>query len=186
MVSCLGVMVKSGRIRYAWLHALITSLGTFEALDMNTAATLYETDFYGWIQAQADTLRARKFSELDLDNLLEEIESMGRSEKRSLTSALVLLLMHLLKWHFQPQRRSKSWIFSIREQQRMVRKILKENPSLKHTLAEVFSDAYVDALFMAEHDTKTSRYDFPQQCPWTFDEAIDFPTPDAHTFSPDE
>jgi len=170
MVSCLHAVVKSRPIRYAAYYT--TPLGMLEAIcmNMNTAASLYETDFYGWIQNQANTLRARKFSELDIDNLLEEIETMGRSEKRSLKSSLSLLLMHLLKWHFQPQRRSKSWIFSIREQQRMVCKVLKENPSLKHTLPEVFADAYADALFMAEHDTKTSRYEFPQQCPWTFDE----------------
>jgi len=184
MVSCLHAVVKSRPIRYAAYYT--TPLGMLEAIcmNMNTATTLYETDFYGWIQNQANTLRARKFSELDIDNLLEEIETMGRSEKRSLKSSLSLLLMHLLKWHFQPQRRSKSWIFSIREQQRMVCKVLKENPSLKHTLPEVFADAYADALFMAEHDTKTSRYEFPQQCPWTFDEAVEFQTPDIHTFSP--
>jgi len=146
---------------------------------MSTAASLYETDFYGWLQNQANTLRAGNFSGLDLDNLIEEIETMGRSEKRSLKSSLSLLLMHLVKWHFQPQKRSKSWIFSIREQQRMVRRVLAENPSLKHGLPDLLADAWDDALFMAENDTHTSRYDFPQRCPWTVDEALDFVLPDT-------
>jgi len=136
---------------------------------MNTATTLYDTDFYGWIQNQAEILRARKFSKLDIDNLLEEIETMGRSEKRSLTSALTVLLMHLLKWQYQPLLRSRSWTLSIKNQRREVLKIVKDSPSLKAFLATAIESAWEDALSDAETETGIEQSRFPPQCPWSFD-----------------
>lgn len=94
-------------------------------------STLYETDFYAWTQQQAAYLRQGKFELLDLENLSEEIESLGRQEKRELRSHLEVLLAHLLKGHYQPEQRSKSWIYTIREQRRRIERHLKENPSLK-------------------------------------------------------
>jgi len=139
-----------------------------------TATTpLYEADFYGWIQTQAAMLRAKNFVALDLENLVEEIESMGKSEKRELESRLEVLLMHLLKWRYQPERRSTSWELTIEEQRRRLALHLAENPSLKSKIADVFPVAYELAVFSATKETKLHRSVFPTQCPWTFEQATD-------------
>jgi len=141
---------------------------------MNTASSrLYDTDFYGWIQQQANTLRAGNFAALDLDNLLEEIESMGKSEKRELESRMELLLMHLLKWWFQPERRSASWEATIIEQRKRVAKHLRENPSLKNVLADTYEEAYDYAVLAAVKETDMDKTTFPAECPWTFEQAMD-------------
>jgi len=141
---------------------------------MSTAnLQMYETDFYGWTQNQATTLRAKNFAALDLDNLIEEIESMGRSEKRELESRLELLLMHLLKWQYQSNFRSKSWQLTIKEQRKRVAKHLKDNPSLKGFLAEMYREVYDYAVLEAAKETGMDETVFPQQCPWTFEQAMD-------------
>jgi len=140
---------------------------------MNTA-TLYESDFYGWTQRQADLIRAGNITQLDMGNLLEEIESMGRSEKRELDNRLSVLLAHLLKWQFQSEKRSRSWVLTIKEQQKMVERVIRENPSLKPKVPEILEDAYASALFMVERETGLLRYDLPQKCPWSLDEALGF------------
>jgi len=137
------------------------------------AARLYDTDFYKWTQSQADTLRTGNFAGLDVNNLIEEIESMGRGEKRELTSRLELLLMHLLKWQYQPNFRSKSWQLTIKEQRRRVDEHLSENPSLKGLLAEVYEKTYRFALLEAAKETGMEESMFPEQCPWTFTQAMD-------------
>lgn len=98
----------------------------------------YGNDFYSWTQQQAALLKSGQFSELDLANLIEEIESLGRSEKRELESRLTVLLLHLLKWQYQPVRRSRSWELSIDEQRVKFLRVLKDNPGLKSQLDEVF------------------------------------------------
>jgi len=141
---------------------------------MNTAAAqLYETDFYGWIQRQADALHLRDFAALDLDNLIEEIESMGRSEKRELESRIELLLMHLLKWVYQPMHRSNSWQATIKEQRRRVADHLGENPSLKSALSETYKKTYRYAVLGAIKETGIGEAAFPSECPWTFAQAMD-------------
>jgi len=140
---------------------------------MNTAkAQIYETDFYGWIQNQVNTLRARNFEHLDLGNLIEEIESMGKGLQRALESRLEILLMHLLKWQFQPRLRSPSWKFTIKEQRRRIEKLLKKNPSLSSALAEAFIDAYEFAIPAASAETGYDESIFPTQCPWTFEQVM--------------
>ncbi|HUX19488.1 MAG TPA: DUF29 domain-containing protein [Acidithiobacillus sp.] len=91
-------------------------------------AGLYEQDFFAWVQDQAEALRAQQAGALDWENLLEEIESMGRSERNALESRLSLLLTLLMKWQWQPEKRSKSWMQTIREQRKAIRKILKRVP----------------------------------------------------------
>jgi len=141
---------------------------------MNTAtAQLYDTDFYGWIQSQADTLRSRNLANLDFDHLIEEIESMGKSQKRALTSRLEGLLMHLLKWQYQPDFRGKSWQFTIEEQRIRIVAHLKENPSLKGKLPACVDEAYTHARRLAARETGMDTSTFPAQCPWTFDELMD-------------
>jgi len=152
---------------------------------MNTAtARLYETDFYGWIQHQAGVLRAGNFASLDLDNLIEEIESMGKSHKRALESRLEVLLVHLLKWRFQPRLRTPSWEYTINEQRDRLADHLAENPSLTPKIPEAQAKAYRYAVKGASQETGLERSTFPEQCPWAFDEimAADF-WPEAETAS---
>ena len=111
---------------------------------------VYDRDFYGWTQEQAALLRAGQLAELDVEHLIEEIESMGRSERRQMTNRFELLLMHLLKWHYQPDRREidgKSWLRTIREQRRKIPKLIRDNPSLKSLLDECVKDAYEAAHY---------------------------------------
>jgi len=141
---------------------------------MNTAtAQLYESDFYGWLQHQADTLRIGNFANLDVEHLIEEIDSMGRSHHRALESRLEILLMHLLKWRFQPKMRTPSWRATIHVQRERIDKLLRENPSLKSRVSKIFDDAYRFAAGLAETETGLDISTFPPQCPWTFEQVKD-------------
>jgi len=133
----------------------------------------YEQDFYGWTQEQADLIRAGKVSSLDLENLLEEIESMGRSEQRALGSRLEVLLMHLLKWQYQPDRRSTSWRLTIEDQRERIALLVEKNPSFKHSVPEIYRQAYHFAIRAAMLDTGLDRAAFPAQCPWSFEQVMD-------------
>jgi len=137
------------------------------------AANLYETDFYGWIQRQVDVMRAGDLASLDLDNLIDEVESMGKSEKRELESRLEVLLMHLLKWQYQPHFRGSSWQFTITEQRIRISYHLADNPSLKSRIPETYERTYALALIDAVKETGLSKTVFPAQCPWTFEQVID-------------
>ncbi|EOA7421617.1 DUF29 domain-containing protein [Salmonella enterica subsp. enterica serovar Newport] len=141
--------------------------------------TRYETDFYGWTQEQARLLRDGQLSELDTQNLLEELESMGGSERRELESRLEILFMHLLKWQYQPARRGKSWQLTINEQRRRIVRRLNRNPSLKNQLEEIIADAYDEARYSAERETGLYLSTFPDTCPWDFEQAMN------STFYPD-
>ncbi len=92
---------------------------------------LYQKDYYGWLQENAQLIRERKFSEVDADNLIEELESMGKSEKRELSSRLTVLLMHLMKWQYQAVRRSTSWRNTIAVQRIDIQDLLEDSPSLR-------------------------------------------------------
>jgi Domain of unknown function DUF29 len=132
----------------------------------------YETDFYTWTQEQSALLKAGQFSELDLDNLVEEIESMGRSEKRALESRLTVLLQHLLKWQYQPVRRGRSWQLTIKIQRIEFLKVLRDNPGLKTELEQLLTDAYVSAVIKASQETGLDENDFPEHCPWAMADII--------------
>lgn len=133
----------------------------------------YETDFYGWAMEQADLLRTRRLNEADLDNIAEEIESMGRSEKRELVNRLAVLLTHLLKWQFQPGLRSTSWRLTVIEQRKRLDRHLKDNPSLKPALSEALDDAYALARLMAQRETGLADTTFPPTCPYSFEQTAD-------------
>ena len=133
----------------------------------------YDTDFYGWAMEQARLLRAGRWTEADIENIAEEIESMGRAEKRELVSRLTVLFLHLLKWRFQPSLRGPSWRATIRVQRRDLARLLDDNPSLKSALAGVIADAYGDAVIEAEAETGLAEQTFPAVCPWTFSEVAD-------------
>ena len=131
---------------------------------------IYETDFYTWTQQQAALLKAGQFNDIDLDNLVEEIESMGRSEKRELESRLTVLLLHLLKWRYQPARRGRSWELSIDEQRLQFIRVLKDNPGLKNHLQDILIDAYQLAVIKAAKETRLDKKTFPLDCPWNLSE----------------
>lgn len=132
----------------------------------------YESDFYGWTLEQANLLRSGRLDEVDLEHLIEEIESMGRGEKRELEHRLMVLLQHLLKWQFQPSHQGRSWRLTIQEQRREIPDVLEDNPSLKSTLADVMAKAYAKARKAASQETDTPVKAFPEQCPWTFEQAL--------------
>jgi len=141
---------------------------------MNTAtAQLYETDFYGWIQHQAGVLRNGNLAGLDLKNLLEEVEDMGKRQKQELRNRLSVLFAHLLKWQYQPTLQSKSWVATIKVQRLEIKEHIDENPSLKHSLDDTIDKAWKRALIMAEGETGRPASTFPARCPWSFEQAID-------------
>jgi hypothetical protein len=133
---------------------------------------LYDRDFYAWANEQAALLRAGRLSTADIAHIAEEIESMGRSEKRELTSRLAVLLAHLLKWRFQPERRGRSWQATIREQRSEVADVLADNPSLEARLDELLSNAYGKAVQIAIRETDLPEETFPAICPWTFEQSM--------------
>jgi hypothetical protein len=139
---------------------------------------LYETDFYAWANEQAAHLRAGRLQAADIAHIAEEIESMGRGERRELTSRLAVLLAHLLKWQTQPALRGRGWLLAIREQRRQVAEVLADNPSLRPRLPELLAEAHEDALLAAQRETGLSESAFPAACPWTFAQAME-DEPDA-------
>lgn len=132
----------------------------------------YEQDFYSWTQEQASLLRNKQFNSLDIPNLIEEIETMGRSEKRELESRLTVLLLHLLKWKYQEIRRSRSWQLSIDEQRIKFEETMEDNPGLKSRLDEILTKAYRLAVIQASRETNLSKNIFPEKCPWELDQLI--------------
>ncbi len=134
---------------------------------------LHRQDFRAWTRQQADLIRSGRFAELDAINLIDEIEDMGGSRERELESRLGVLLAHLLKWRYQPDRRGRSWRLTIAEQRRRIALLLKRNPSLKSLLAEVLEDAYGDALLMAARETDLDESAFPPACPFSLEQAMD-------------
>ena len=135
-------------------------------------STLYEQDFYAWANEQAQLLRTGKLSEADIEHIAEEIESMGKTEKRELVSRLTVLLLHLLKWQFQPARRGKSWKNSVEVQRISLRSHMRDNPSLKSSLDDAIIEAYRVAQLEAENETGIDKDSFPSVCPWSFEQMM--------------
>ena len=131
------------------------------------AISLYETDYHSWIEATADALKRRDYGAIDWENIIEEIEDMGRRERQRLESNLVVLLLHLLKWQFQPDHRSGSWESSIIEHRRRIRRAIQASPSLKPFLDDCLAECYEDAVDQAASQTTLSRTTFPTDCPYT-------------------
>ena len=136
-------------------------------------SNVYESDFYAWAMEQAALLRARRFDAADIDNIAEEIESMGRGEKRELVNRLAVLLLHLLKWQFQAGFRSPSFSATIRDQRIRLRSHLKDNPSLRGRLDEAFAEAYELGVVGAARETGMSETSFPKAAPFSFEQAVD-------------
>lgn len=135
----------------------------------------YDTDFYAWTQQQAAALAAGHVTELDLANLAEEIESLGKNNWRELESRLEVLLMHLLKWRHQPEMRQTghSWSSSIYTQRREIGKLLRQSPSLRREVPGMLDEAYPHARYLASIETQLSLQAFPEACPWTEAQVLD-------------
>ncbi|NJM67474.1 MAG: DUF29 domain-containing protein [Acaryochloris sp. RU_4_1] len=140
--------------------------------------TLYEQDFYAWTQHQVELLHSGQLGELDIENLIEEIASLGRQERQELRNRLGVLLGHLLKWRYQPEARSKSWAATIQEQRREIQEILEDNPSLKPYLAEAIIRGYQKGLDLVNRETPLDPNQLPQTCSFSeieiFEESVDW------------
>jgi hypothetical protein len=137
------------------------------------SAARYETDVVAWANAQAQLLRAGRWDRLDIEHIAEEIEDVGKSEQRELASRMAVLLAHLLKWRYQPERRGASWETTIRTQRAGIGRRLRRTPSLAASLQDPdwWADAWDDALDQATRETGIS--DLPSGCPWPLDRALD-------------
>jgi hypothetical protein len=134
---------------------------------------LYDRDFYAWANEQAALLREGKLGDADIEHIAQEIESMGKTEKRELARQLALLLLHLLKWRFQPFMRSATWEVSIKVQRNGLVDHLEDNPSLKPLIDNVIDKAYRHAVLKSMLETGLPESVFPKICPWSFDEMMD-------------
>ena len=137
--------------------------------------TLYDQDFYAWTQRQMELLQAGRLDELDIANLIEELDSLGKQQRQELENRLEVLLGHLLKWRYQPESRSKSWRATIREQRQKIQRHLKENPSLKPYLLEAIEIGYQDGLNLLDRETPVDPKQLPQVCPFSEFEIFDKP-----------
>lgn len=135
--------------------------------------TLYETDFSAWLDQQAALLRRGDVAALDIQNLAEEIESLGGSQRRELASRIRMLVMHLLKWRMQPDERSNSWRNTISAQRSEIEDLLEQNPSLRRTLPDVVSQQYGKAMARAVEETGLVNYPIPQSCPFSPEQVMD-------------
>lgn len=134
-------------------------------------AALYEVDETAWLETTAELVRQGRLEEVARDTLAEYLTDMAKRDRREVFSRLVVLLCHLLKWEYQPDRRSGSWRGTLLEQQRELRQLL-ESDTLRNHATAVFADAYADARKQAAAETDLARAAFPQDCPWNLDEAL--------------
>jgi len=142
---------------------------------MTSNAELYEQDFFAWSQTTAALIRTGKWNDLDREALAEEVESLGRSEKRELEHRLEVLVMHLLKWRYQPDYReqSHSWYDTIREQRSQLARLLRDNPSLRPQVPAFLTESYPEARRRAIGETRLHTGRFPPSCPWTPEQVLD-------------
>lgn len=133
----------------------------------------YDGDVVAWANEQAALLRSGKFSELDFEHIAEEIESVGISEQRELVSRMAVLLAHLLKWQFQPDRRGNSWVSTIKNQRRLIKKRLKKMPSLQPMFNDPdwLDEMWIDGVAIARKETGIE--DWPEASTWSIEQVMD-------------
>ena len=136
-------------------------------------AQLYETDYARWLDETIEQLKAREFDALDLPDLIEELADMGRSQKQALASNLRVLLQYLLKWAYQPERRTNSWQATITEHRMRVRDLLADSPSLKPELERLLSSEYTKARKLAAQETGLPLGQFPAEAPFNLEQILD-------------
>lgn len=133
----------------------------------------YETDFYAWTQDQAEKLRARRHNEIDWENVAEEIDSLGRSQKKEIRNRLTVLLHHLLKWHFQPEKRTNSWRASIIEARDEITIEIDDSPSLRSYPGTVLDRQYTLGRLKAMDETGLAESVFPELSPYSIEQVLD-------------
>ncbi|NJL88595.1 MAG: DUF29 domain-containing protein [Coleofasciculaceae cyanobacterium SM2_1_6] len=133
----------------------------------------YDRDFMLWIETTVQLLKEQRFAEVDLENLIEEVEDMGRSNKSALRNNLIVVLLHLLKWKYQPKKRTNSWKFSIREHRRRLEEDFEDSPSLQNYYREVFTKCYANARKLAADETGLALDIFPVESPLSPEEVLD-------------
>lgn len=133
--------------------------------------TLYEHDFYSWIQHHVALLKESRFDEMDVNNLIEELEGMAKKDERELVSRLIILIAHLLKWQYQPKMQSNSWQSSIIEQRAQILFLLEDVPSLSNKISAALLRAYPKAREIAVKET--GLVDLPKQCPYNEKQMLD-------------
>ncbi len=138
-----------------------------------SSKSLYNIDFVRWVETTTEQLRAQDYDSVDWENLIEEIEDMSRRERKALKSNLVVILLHLLKWQYQPECRTGSWRGSIREHRRRINDDLKDSPSLAPYLQEVFAECYGYAKEQASDETGLPIETFPLDCPYTSEQSLE-------------
>ena len=130
----------------------------------------YDRDFYTWSQEQGRLVREGRWSEVDRENVAEEIESLGREQFNKLESAIKVVLIHMLKWDHQPKKRSRSWALSIKAQRIAIRKVIAANPGLKPRIGQAVAGAYEEAYVDAANETGLRESTFPETCPYSFED----------------
>jgi hypothetical protein len=135
-------------------------------------SSLYERDFYAWTEEQANLLRHRQWHRLDAENLIEELESLGKQQRQELRHRLKVLLAHLLKWQYQPHKRSRSWLATLRIQRREIIRLLQKNPSLQSYREEALLEAYQDSRDLAMGETDLPDRTFPIALPYPWENII--------------
>lgn len=139
-----------------------------------TTSSFHERDFYVWTQQQADLIKSGNLVDVDFEHGVLEIESMEASERRELIKRRAVLLAHLLKWHYQPSFRGRSWQLAIKEQRRQLQRHLKDNPRLHAGLGEFIADSYIDSVLLAAKETGLDESAFPVQCLYGQQDILNF------------
>jgi hypothetical protein len=142
------------------------------AKPLSPEAPLHERDLHAWSVEQARLLKTRRLDQLDAENVAEEILDVGSNEYDKLESALRVLLMHMLKWDYQPERRTRSWQNSIAVQRGHALKQLRKNPSLRSRVEEATQDGYWAARLEASSETDLPVETFPETCPYSWDDIL--------------
>lgn len=137
------------------------------------AKNLYTKDFFAWTQTNIDFLKNKRFTSLDIINLILELEDMGSSNKNSLENYLIHLMSHRLKWEVQPNLQCNSWNATITQAVLKIKRILKKNPSLKSFAEEAVHECYEEAILEAVKDTGLAQSNFPRECQFTLSNLLD-------------
>lgn len=138
-----------------------------------TAQELYEVDFFEWAKRNAELLSQGCFESADIPHIVEELDGLAERDRREVKSYLRRLMMHLLKWQFQPDQRSGSWMSSIDDSREQLGYIFEQSPSLRRFAAESFRDVYPRARKAASRETDSPFAAFPEECPYSFEQLID-------------
>ena len=140
---------------------------------MSKTFDLYDKDFFAWTQEQVELIKNKAFDKLDIAHLIEEVESMGNQNKTELRNCFSILLMHLLKWKYQPEFKSKSWYLTIVQQRSDIMDLISDNPSLKRYLPELFEKGYKKAIPLVAAETGISKKAFPLLSEWRIEQVLD-------------